>query len=233
MLATRPVGRYASVVKYDILSALGVLALSGQGANGTSVLRFVVLMTTRYNWQSGQLAIGRAEIARLWSVNERTVKREMAKFRQAGWLSVRHAGVRGRVTVYDIDLGQILIDTRPVWPLIGPDFEARMQEGRGAEPDPAANVVPFPRPAPPAAAEGDDLWGRVLAVLHERDPGLCSAWFAHLSEAERAGGTVSLIAPTRFMADYVATHLAARLLAAYSRFDPTVRAVKLLVAGEG
>lgn len=226
MLGPRPVGRNASAVKYDILSALGVMALSGGGANATSILRFSTLLTTRYNWQSGQLAIGRAEIARLWSVNERTVKREMARLRGAGWLRVRQAGVKGRVTVYEIDLGQVLADTRSVWSLIGPDFEARMEEGRGDAAAPPVNVVPFQRP-PPAPAGAEDLWARVLAALHDRDPGLTSAWFRHLSEVDRAGGAVVLQAPTRFIADYVATHLTTRLLACYSRFDPAVRTLTI------
>lgn len=232
MLASKPVGRNASAVKYDILSALGVLALSGLGASATSLLRLSVLITTRYNWQSGQLAIGRAEIARLWSVNERTVKREMGRFREAGWLSIKHPGVRGRVTVYELDLERILADTRPVWDRIGPDFVARMQEGRGETPAPDSKVVPFQPRAAPLPEADESLWGQVLRALHERDPGLSAAWFAQLSDVGRAGGTVLLEAPTRFLADYVATHLTGRILASYSRFDPTVRAVKLTVAGE-
>lgn len=233
MQVTRPVGRNASAVKYDILSALGVMALAGERSRATSIQRFCILLTTRYNWQSGQLAIGRAEIARLWSVNERTVKREMARLRSSGWLRVKQAGVKGRVTIYEIDLGQVLIDTRPIWPLIGPDFEARMEEGRGETPAQSINVVPFQRaPPPPPAGEGD-VWGRVLAALHDRDPGLTSAWFCHLAEAERAGGAVVLKAPTRFIADYVEMHLTGRLLACYSRFDPSIRSVSVQAFGQG
>jgi hypothetical protein len=237
MLARNPVGRNAAPLKYDILSALGVRALAADKHTQRLILRLMVLITTRYNWQSGELSIGRAEMARLWSVDERTVKRETAKLRAAGWLSVKRAGVKGRVTVYEIDLAQVLGDTAMVWDSIGPDFAARMAEGQGAPATPEApadpKVIPFQRspfqrPAP--SAEGEGLWGRVLAALTERDPGTARAWFGQLTELEVEGGTVTLLAPTRFVADYVTTHLAARLLAGYGRFDGTIRAVKVVTA---
>lgn len=230
MLATKAVGRNAAAMKYDILSALGVAALAGDKHRQKLTLRLMVLITSRYNWQAGELSIGRAEIARLWSVDERTVKRELAKFRTLGWLLVKRAGARGRVTVYEIDLAQVLADTRGVWPTIGSDFAARM-EGPEAVPAPAdPKVVPFQRAAPVAATvtatEGQGgLWPQVLQALEARDPALAAAWFRPLQEMERQGGCVRLAAPTRFVAEYITTHLTPRLVAAYGRFDPAVRRV--------
>jgi DNA-binding MarR family transcriptional regulator len=224
MLATKPVGRNARAMKYDILSALTIHALSGDKHRQRHVLRFLALITTRYNWQSNELSIGRAEMARLWAVDERTVKRETAKLREMGWIRVKKPGARGRVTLYEFDLKQILLDTRDAWPVIGPDFEARMQDGKSTtQPD---NVVPFQRPDVPVP-DATDLWGRVLGALHGRDPELYSTWFRHLSEVDRAGGIVTLNAPSRFLADYIATHLSARILATYSRFDRDVREVRI------
>ncbi|WP_299987305.1 DnaA N-terminal domain-containing protein [uncultured Ruegeria sp.] len=226
MQVAKPVGRSAPALKYDILSALAVHALSGDKHRHRSILRIMVLVTTRYNWRSNELSIGREEIARLWSVNERTVKREMAKFRNAGWITVKRPAVRGRVAVYEIDLKQIMLDTVDIWPVIGTDFQDRMQQ----EPAQATNVVPFQsRPAIPPP-EGEDVWGQVQSILHGRDPELWASWFQHLNEAERAGGVATLIAPSRFMADYIAQKWAGRLLAVYTRVDPSIRSLRIEAA---
>ena len=222
MQVAKPVGRNASALKYDILSALAVHALSGDKHRQRSILRIVALITTRYNWRNNELSIGREEISRLWSVNERTVKREMAKFRSMGWISVKRPAARGRVAVYELDLKQLMIDTSDIWPVIGTDFQARMID----EPKAETNVVPFQiRHAGPDPS-GADVWTRVQSILHGRDPELWASWFQHLSEAERAGGVVTLIAPSRFMADYIAQKWTGRLLAAYSRVDPEVRSLR-------
>ncbi|MAC78467.1 MAG: hypothetical protein CML66_10430 [Rhodobacteraceae bacterium] len=231
MLVTKAVGRNAAALKYDILSALGAHGLEGDKHRQRLVLRVMVLVTTRYNWQSGELSIGRAEIARIWSVDERTVKRELAKLRAAGWMTVKRAPAKGRVTVYAFDFDQILKDTRPVWDRLGPDFAGRLERDQApvAAPEADQTVVPFQRRHVAAGAE-DGLWARVLPVLEDRDPATARVWFAQLTEAEVRGGTAELMAPTRFVAEYVRTHLGAQLIAAYRRFDPTVRAIKVGVA---
>jgi len=229
MQTARAVGRQAASRKYDIVTALGVYALSGDGHRQTLVLRFLTLITARYNWAKDELSMGRAEMARLWSVTERTVKRELARLRTLGWMQVKRPGARGRVTVYALDVGQILLDTAEVWPVIGSDFVARMEEGRGGETAPDDTVVPFPTTSPaPKPQEG--LWGQVQAALHQRHPELYAAWFRQLSEAGRQDGTVVLGAPSRFVADYVTAHLLPRLLAAYGRFDAGVRQIRVEVA---
>lgn len=227
MQLAKPVGRNAPALKYDIMSAMAVYALSGDKHRHRTMLRIMSLITTRYNWRSNELSIGREEIARLWAVNERTVKREMAKLRSQGWISVKRPAARGRVAVYEIDLKQIMLDTTEIWPTIGPDFVERMQ----SEPQPSSNVVPFnasPDIQPPQAS---DIWGQVQTILHGRDPELWSSWFRHLIEAERSGATVTLVAPTRFMADYIAQKWTGRLVAAYGRVDPSVRVVRIEAGG--
>ncbi|MEY8839019.1 hypothetical protein AB9K41_08325 [Cribrihabitans sp. XS_ASV171] len=228
MQMVKPVGRNAPALKYDILSALGVHALAGDKHHQRLVLRLMVLITTRYNWQNNELSIGRAEIARLWSVDERTVKREMAKLRNNGWVQVKRPAARGRVAVYELALPAILEATREVWGVIGSDFEARMEEGRGGPmqtTDP--KVIPLRR-MPTSPAEG--LWGAVLETLASREADLTKTWFSLLSEAEHREGRVLLLAPSQFIADYVSQHLRTRLLAAYVQHDPTVRQV-VIVAG--
>ena len=78
---TSAVGRDAAVRKYDALSALMAFALAGDPNRQRLVLRLMALITTRYNWQRNELAMGQREIARLWCVDERTVKRDMARLR--------------------------------------------------------------------------------------------------------------------------------------------------------
>lgn len=226
MQVAKPVGRNAPALKYDILSALAVHALSGDKHRHRSVLRIMTLITTRYNWRSNELSIGREEIARLWSVNERTVKREMAKLRSAGWIAVKRPAARGRVAVYELDLKQIMLDTMEAWPVIGTDFQERMQQ----KPERDTNVVPFQSKPSIPPPQGEDVWAQVQSILHERDPELWSSWFKHLNEAERAGGLAILIAPTRFMADYIAQKWSGRVLAAYSRVDPSVRTIRIEAA---
>ncbi len=84
MQVIRPVGREAAAKKYDILSAMTDHALAGDQHRQRLVLRLMSLITTRYNWQRNELTMGQKEIARLWCVDERTVKRDMARLR--AWL---------------------------------------------------------------------------------------------------------------------------------------------------
>jgi hypothetical protein len=216
----RPVGREAGSRKYDILTALAAHALAQEGHRVRLVLRLIALITARYNWQRDELAVGQVEIARLWSVDERTVKREMARLRAMGWLVQKRAAARGRVAVHGLDVARLLHDTRPAWPQVGEDFVARMA---GPQAVPASNVVPL-RPAAPPRQDGS-LWAAVQAQLAEGDPAAYASWFRVLAEAGLDGGRMTLAAPTRFHATYVMTHLHMRLLAAVRAVDPSVAAV--------
>ncbi|MFD1807144.1 hypothetical protein ACFSHQ_00730 [Gemmobacter lanyuensis] len=95
MAQAKLMGRNASARKYDILTALGVHACRGDKHLQRLVLRLITLIVARYNWQSDELCVGQREIAQLWSVDERTVKRDMARLREIGWLTVKAAAARG------------------------------------------------------------------------------------------------------------------------------------------
>ncbi|MEM9576970.1 MAG: hypothetical protein AAF999_08140 [Pseudomonadota bacterium] len=224
MLSTKPVGRGAAARKYDLLTAMGAYALARDKYDQRRVLRLMTLITARYNWARDELAVGQREIAQLWSVDERTVKREMALLRGRGWLVVHRQGARGRVTQYRLGIEQILADTAPQWSSVGPDFELRM----GVEETP--NVVPL-RPGggvpAPDVSPGTE-WALAQAVLHGEDPAVFGAWIAALQRAERAGGRLTLKAPSRFHAAYVQTHLAARLLAACREVDGEVSELRII-----
>lgn len=227
MQVIRPVGREAAAKKYDILSALMAHALAGDQHRQRLVLRLMALITTRYNWQRDELTMGQREMARLWCVDERTVKREMARLRGLGWVVVKRQGARGRVSVLGLDLERMLLDTRGAWENIGPDF---VERAGGPAPVADSKVVPF-RPLP-ADAAGGGIWAQARTQLASEDPALFEAWLAMLTEDGREGDALSLFAPTRFHASYVATHLIGRVLAAVRRADSSIRSVRLRSDGK-
>ena len=178
-------GRKATAQKYDILTALGAHALSQGKHEQRLVLRLMTLVTARYNWNRDELAVGQREIARLWSVDERTVKREMAKLRALGWLVVHRQGARGRVTQYGLSVERILETTEPTWQNVGPDFDLRMHGGPVS-----TDIVALPvkgHVAAPEISEGSE-WALARAILHRENEGLYGSWIQALTRAGRAGG---------------------------------------------
>lgn len=219
----KAVGPRAAARKYDILSALMAFALSQDKMVQRRVMRIMALITTRYNWQRDELSMGQREIARLWSVDERTVKREMAVLRGLGWLVQKRQGTRGRLSLYGIDLERMMEDTRPAWPLIGEDFIDRV--GPPAAPVRAdSNVVPLHAPTP---AGGEGVWATAQARLHEEDPVTYGAWFHGLAEVEAGQGRLVLVAPSAFHATYVRTHFLTRLTSVARRIDPSLTEVRV------
>ncbi|MDB6177640.1 hypothetical protein PAF17_08955 [Paracoccus sp. Z330] len=225
MQVLRPVGREAAAKKYDLLSAMMAYALAGDQHRQRLIMRLMSLITTRYNWQRNELTMGQREIARLWSVDERTVKRDMARLRSLGWLELKRAGVRGRVAMHGLDIERIMLDTKPVWPNIGEDFASRI----GGTPEAVdTKVVPIRR-ATPVQANG--LWGAARDYLAGEDPALFDAWIASLADGGIEDDCQTLLAPSKFHAAYVRTHLLKRLQMALRRMDGTVSVVRVIARG--
>ena len=105
---------------------------------------------------------------------------------------------------------------------VGPDFALRL----GEAPE-EARVVPLPVRGHVEAPDvsGGTEWALARAVLHGEDKGLYAAWFAALTREGRAGGRLTLRAPSRFHAAYVETHLKSRVLAACRAVDGDVAEV--------
>ena len=225
MLTLRPVGRGAAARKYDLLTALGAYALAQDKHDQRRVLRLMTLITARYNWARDELAVGQREIAQLWSCDERTVKREMALLRAREWFVVRRQGARGRVTQYSLGIERILQDTRDQWPCVGSDFELRM----GVEETPKVVPLPVAGAVPAPDVEQGTEWALAQAVLHSEDAGSYASWLAALERVERAGGRLTLRAPSRFHAAYVQTHLAGRILTALREIDADVSDLRVVV----
>lgn len=220
MLMKKAVGRGGATRKYDLLTILGVYALSQDKGLQRQTLRLICLITARYNWQNDHLSVGQTEIARLWSVDPRTVKREMAAFRDRGWLVERRAAARGRVTLYGLGTARILEDTRAVWEKVGPDLVERLQPEQAEEPTgQGAKVIPFPQAVLPSEAT---LWGQVARQLQDGDPAIFRAWFATL-QASIEEDALRLHAPSSFHASYIKTHLAQRIEAVLGQLAPGLR----------
>ena len=225
MYAKKRAGLEASSLKYDLITALGGFALAGPAGTQRLVLRLITLLTARYNWRLAELRAGQREIAALWSVDERTVKREMARLRGLGWLVLTSPARRGRVATYALDPARILADTRACWDRVGPDFVDRLaglEKGAGTGLE-TGTVVPFPRPEPehppqPEAA-GRDAWAAMRRLLRSEDEAIFANWFAALTSGGEAGGALILRAPSSFHASYIRTHFADRLLRALDRIE--------------
>ena len=224
MLQTKLAGPGAAARKYDLITVLGAHALSLGKHDQRLVLRLITLLTARYNWGRNELSMGQREIGKLWSCNERTVKRELAKLRAMGWLIVKRQGARGRVATYGFDTDAMIEATRAIWPEVGPDFVIRLE---GA---PEPSVLPFPvkgTVTPPTIDQASE-WGLARAVLYAEDAGRFGAWIQALTRVNRAGGRLTLRAPSRFHAAYVQTHLEAVLLRACREVDGDVSAIEIV-----
>lgn len=224
MLMKKAVGRNGAERKYDLLTVLGSYALSQGKSLQRQTLRLICLVTARYNWQNDELSVAQTDIARLWSVDPRTVKREMAAFRDMDWLVEKRAAARGRVTVYGLGISRILEDTRSCWEKVGPDLVARL-DSSPAEAQPVGNIIPFPTASLP---DGDTIWGKIAARLVADQGAVYQAWFAALVAFERDGGVLELKAPSGFHARYVETHFRGVLERAVSQVAPHIEIIKLV-----
>lgn len=191
--------------KYDLLTALGAWSLAQDKSLQRQVLRLIVLITARYNWQRDELILSQSEIARLWSVDVRTVKRDMAAFRARGWILEKRRGTPGQAAVLGLGLEQMLRDTQSAWETVGADLSQRLAPAEGPQ------VIPFRSAVTraPAAAQTPG-WQAVAAQLQAREPEVYQAWFAALEPVSEAGELV-LRAPSAFHASYLQSHYLRRL----------------------
>lgn len=214
----RLIGPDAGVLKYDVLTALSVAGMNGSQTFQTSMMRLIALVTARYNWRNDEFCVGQRDMARMWSVNERTVKREIKRLRDAGLIVCKRNGVRGRVGAYGLNYREIAAVTRPCWTLVGPDFDQRMRD-RYREPE--VKVVQMSAYLQSDADEKTDAapgtWQRVLSDLTVEHPNLVEAWFARLEFIDLSQGKLRLKAPSQFFQRYLETHHLPILLGAVEK----------------
>lgn len=229
--ASRVSGPGASAIKYDILTALLVMAARGEAVEARLALRLSLLITARYSWRLGTFAVGQREMARMWGVTERTAKREVAALRAMGWIEIAVPAARGRVAQYRIAMETVLRGTMPHWEAVGPDFAARMAGAPDTAGQGTGNVVPLRRDLPSPPPEDGTSWPAAAERLRAQDPAVYGAWFAGLVPVEAEAGVLTLAAPSRFVADYVRSHFQGRILAAVLAVDRSVRDVAITWAG--
>jgi len=215
------VGPRAGALKYDLLTALSVAGLHGHPTTQTSLMRLTALITARYNWRVEEVSIGHAELARLWAVNDRTVKREMKRLLEMGVLTCVRPGVRGRVGAYRLNYRRIYEMSQPVWAAVGPDFEDRMMEMSGARTVVQVNFqTPVPKPALVTETPAG-TWGAVRRRLKAEHPAIFESWFAKLVQEACGDHTLTLRAPNGFVSRYIETHFATKLAMAVDAEMPT------------
>lgn len=215
------VGPKAGALKYDLLTALSVAGLHGTPTEQTSLMRLTALITARYNWRIEEVSVGHEELARLWAVNDRTVKREMKRLMQMGVLTCIRPGVRGRVGAYRLNYARIYAFSRGCWASVGPDFEDRMCEVSGER---TVVKVDFQTPAEKprlVVAEACGTWGAVRRRLLAAHPALFESWFAKLVQEAKDDHSLTLRAPGSFVSRYIETHLADILARAVDAEMPT------------
>ena len=206
----RQTGPGAGVMKYDLVTCLSVAGLNGPPVFQTSMMRLISLVTARYNWRQDELCVGQREMARMWSVNERTVKREVKRLTQSAVLICKRPGVKGRVATYRLNILRIVELSEPCWELVGPDFKARMQERHHV---PTTKIVALQDYAqtPLKAGGSNSPWDRAMARLCEAEPSVFQSWFAKVEHRGFEHGVLTLAAPTRFSQQYISTHLIGQL----------------------
>lgn len=202
----RLTGPGAGSLKYDVLTALCVSGLHGTTPEQVSMTRLCSLITARYNWKLDHFCVGQPEMARMWHVTERTVKREIKRWCDERLLICVRKGVRGRVGAYRLNMPKVFELSRGVWTSVGSDFAERMAE---MDPARASSVVKvdFVKAAQDLAAVDDGTsWYAVSERLKALYPEKHRNWFAPLRFVADEGGRYTLAARSGFVVRYLETH---------------------------
>ncbi len=205
----RLTGPGAGSMKYDVLTALSVSGLHGTAAHQVSMTRLCALITARYNWKLDQFCVGQPEMARMWHVTERTVKREVKRWVDDRLLICARKGVRGRVGAYRLNLLRVFEISRDVWTAVGTDYAERME---GMQPLQTSSVVKvdFSKGVQEVAHFNDGTtWSAVSERLRRLYPDKHRNWFAPLRFVSDEGGRYTLAARSSFIVRYLETHFSA------------------------
>lgn len=209
----RRTGPGAGVVKYDVITAMSLLALRDGHRMQTTVLRLIALVTARYNWKADYFTVPQSDMARMWNVSDRTVKREIKRMISSGLVFCVRPGVRGRVGAYRLNYQRLCDQTRETWTDVGVDFDSRMQSMHDPAKPKVVKVDFGSKTMPPSldTPTTGDPWREMLSVLQRTDPANLHSWYMKLELAEARDDKVSLRAPSSFIAQFVQTHLSRSL----------------------
>ena len=199
-------GPGAGSLKYDLIASLSVMGMAGPPVMQMSMMRLIALITARYNWKLDEFCVGQREMARMWSVNERTVKREIKRLLETDILVCIRPGVRGRVGAYRLNMPRIMELSERDWVLIGPDFDARMRERYRPAQTKVVSLRDYAGQGT-GASQRETPWDRTLDRLVQTDPAVAQAWFAQVTFKTYEAETLTLRAPSKFAERYIETHL--------------------------
>lgn len=230
--ATRLTGIGSGAKKYDVLSALALAGLDNAALPSQRALRFIALITIRYNWANDMLSVGHAELTQLWKVSRRTVIREMEALRNLGVLVVLRPGRRGAVTTYRLDISAIRRLTGASLLSEKTGIDSRLAAvGNGVDGEPPLVAEPTgPSSTESARSPSMGLW---QAVIERLPPSVSCAqkdrWLAPL-RAKQCDDILQVEAESAFRASYVAQTFSDALLAAARPLG--IRRVAIIVASQ-
>ena len=224
-------GYQAGSQKYDLLTAISVAGLNGTPGFQCSMMRLIALITARYNWRTDELTVGQKEMARLWSVDQRTVKREIKRLTNYNMLLQLRPGVRGRVAAYRLNYAEIYRLSKPVWQNVGSHFVSRMEMQIPKPSEKVVHVQFGQEKQLEVEPERQDLqspWGRALQRLSESEMLLFKGWYRDLQLVETQDQTITLRAPSKFIAQYIQSHHLKPLLGAIQLEFGRIQKVRLI-----
>jgi DnaA N-terminal domain len=229
----RLTGVEAGSMKYDVLTAMAIAGLHGTSTQQTSMMRLIALVTARYNWRRDELTVGQRDMARMWDVNERTVKREIKRLTKDNILICKRVGVRGRVGAYRLNLVEIGNISQKSWGAVGPDFDDRMTKNLPQQTTKVVKVDFGTKTNVQVNKKAEDTeigtWNAVLQTLKSTDAASYSNWYARLTLKTNIDGKIELNAPNKFVANYIQTHLHAALHKALEQELGVITQVRILV----
>lgn len=85
-------------------------------------------------------------------------------------------------------------------------------------------------PAAAETAEAATVWDAISGHFKDARPDLWKAWLSRMAFASAEGGSLRLVAPNGFVADYCRTHLAGPILDLASSFDSSIRRLDFAAA---
>ncbi|MEO1638617.1 MAG: DnaA N-terminal domain-containing protein [Pseudomonadota bacterium] len=210
----RLTGVRASSLKYDILTALSVAGLHLDARFQISIARLTLLITARYNWRQDELCVGQRDLARMWHVTERTVKREIKYWLDQQLVICKRQGVRGRVGAYRLNYPVIYHVSAPFWQSVGPDFYERMTETNPVQ-EAKVVAVDFRNKEQeaiqtnPLPVKDQHTWRAACHRIRDLHPEHYRNWISHLTFGSDDKQTVMLSARNQFVAHYIETQLKA------------------------
>ncbi len=225
----RITGPGAGVWKYDILTALTLWGLNGSQGEQATAIRLIAMVTARYNWQRDEVSIGQRDLARLWGVTDRTVKRELKRLSGLGLIEVLRPGVRGRVASYRLVPEAVAAVSAPYWDRVGPDFAERIGARQAAavkQEGPQVLRVDFRQAHGVPEGGAGDPWSRVQGRLRAAAPEAYGAWFSGLTLRDATVERVEIAAQSTFVLRYIETHFGEMLHGAVAEaFGPEAQLV--------